>query len=454
MSPMQIGTLRRRAAQAQHTGWHDRRSHGMAALTVVMGIFFVMALVAAYTNRNMIFEQRTSANSYRAERAVTAADAAADWALVMLNTGRVDNQCRASVQATDTDFRSRYLTLDPVTGGYGVLSQAANPFFPGCLTTRGDVPTLSCACPTTDNRTIGVDAPAGYLASSFRVSFGLESGHDYTPPGALILQVRGCANSGTGASSCQSQAVIPTVDALSLVRAHVGLVRALPAAPVATLTAGQTASAPGVALAIANNDGHTGLTVHTGGAADMTASTFTVPAGAAGDGQASNDPNLAALTAGGRFFENMFGMSATLYKNQPAVVRVSCPATGCTLANLTAANWLTGYPGRTVVVDGNLTLDSALTDINVGSTSTPVMLVVTGDLSWSTPMNLTGFLYARNIAVSGLAVNSTVRGALVAAQTFSSSVVMTLGYDAAVLNLISKGFGSFVRIPGGWNRGA
>ena len=33
-----------------------QRGKGMAALTVVMIIFFVMALVAAFTNRNLVFE--------------------------------------------------------------------------------------------------------------------------------------------------------------------------------------------------------------------------------------------------------------------------------------------------------------------------------------------------------------------------------------------------------------
>ena len=62
---------------------------GMAALTVVMILFFVMALVAAYTNRNLLFEQRISANSYRSNRALEAADAGVEWTVAMLNAGRI-----------------------------------------------------------------------------------------------------------------------------------------------------------------------------------------------------------------------------------------------------------------------------------------------------------------------------------------------------------------------------
>ena len=428
-----------------------RPSAGMAALTVVMGIFFVMALVAAYTNRNLIFEQRTSANSYRAERAVTAADAAADWALAMLNTGRVDDQCVPSTDLADADFRSRYLTLDPDTGGYALKSVSKAPFYAGCLTTRGEQPQLVCACPTVDKPNLGLDPPAGYVATGFRVAFGIENGRTYTPPGVLTLQLRGCANSGVGSTACQSKSTTPDVDAVSLVEAHVGLLRALPAAPLATLTAGQAATATS-ALKIVNTDPATGITVHTGGAATLPASSFTLPAGTPGDGIAQTDAKLKAVADGARSFENTFGMSADLYKKQPAVVLIKCPA-GCKLSDLTDANWLNGYPGRTLFVDGDLSLDTALASAAVGSATTPVMLVVAGDLLWSARMDLTGFVYANNIKITGAGANSTVSGAVMAAQAFSADVPATLAYDAAALNLVVKGFGSFIRVPGGWNRG-
>lgn len=434
-----------------------RNARGMAALTVVMGIFFVMALMAAYTNRNMLFEQRTSANTYRAERAINAADAATDWTVAMLNAGRITDECVASTAATDLDFRSRYLTLDPTSGGYASVSQivpaGTDEFYPGCLIAQGTSPSLSCACPSTSNKTASLTAPGGYAASAFRVSFATVSGQAYTPPGTLILQVRGCSNSGSGSTSCQSKQEMPSVDAVSLVRAYIGLVRALPAAPIAALTAGTTASSPSAALTIANTDPATGVTVHVGQDKALPTSTYQTPAGMPGDGQLI-DGQLLSTANGGRFFETVFGMSETLYKAQPAAVRITCPSAGCTLTNLEAANWITAYPGRTIVVDGNLALDTAPTNTTIGSAASPLMLVVLGDLTWSTRLNLTGFVYARNITVSGSASGSTVQGSVLSAQTFNSSVPITLSYDAAVLNLIAKSYGSFVRVPGGWNRGA
>ena len=66
-----------------------RTPRGVAALTVVMVLFFIMALVAAYTNRNLVFEQRISANSYRLARAADAAEAGLDWTVALLNGGPV-----------------------------------------------------------------------------------------------------------------------------------------------------------------------------------------------------------------------------------------------------------------------------------------------------------------------------------------------------------------------------
>ena len=45
---------------------------GVATLAVVMVLFFIIALTAAYTSRNMIFEQKTSANQYRSTLAFEA----------------------------------------------------------------------------------------------------------------------------------------------------------------------------------------------------------------------------------------------------------------------------------------------------------------------------------------------------------------------------------------------
>ena len=66
-----------------------------------MMLFFVISLVAAYASRNLIFEQKTSANQYRATQAFEAAEAGLEWAAAMLNGGRVDATCAASVDVAE-----------------------------------------------------------------------------------------------------------------------------------------------------------------------------------------------------------------------------------------------------------------------------------------------------------------------------------------------------------------
>ena len=72
-----------------------RRERGVATLIVVMVLFFVVSLVAAYTNRNLLYEQRMSINNFRATAAMSAADAGIDWAVAMLSGARVDANCMA-----------------------------------------------------------------------------------------------------------------------------------------------------------------------------------------------------------------------------------------------------------------------------------------------------------------------------------------------------------------------
>ncbi|MBL0296207.1 MAG: pilus assembly PilX N-terminal domain-containing protein [Betaproteobacteria bacterium] len=90
---------------------------GVASLTVVMVLFFILSLVAAYTSRNLIFEQRTAGNLHRSTQAFEAAEAGVEWALTMLNSGRIDATCAASTNVANDSFRQRYLTIDAASGG-------------------------------------------------------------------------------------------------------------------------------------------------------------------------------------------------------------------------------------------------------------------------------------------------------------------------------------------------
>jgi hypothetical protein len=72
-----------------------------------MLLFFVLSLTAAYTSRNLIFEQKTSANQSRSTAAFEAAEAGIEWTLAMLNGGTVRTPARQL--GGGTSFQQRYV---------------------------------------------------------------------------------------------------------------------------------------------------------------------------------------------------------------------------------------------------------------------------------------------------------------------------------------------------------
>jgi Tfp pilus assembly protein PilX len=107
-----------------------RHQRGAAALIVTTLLFFAMVLVAVFVNRNLVFEQRASANQYRSTQAFEAAEAGAEWAVAQLNNPtRLGADCLPSSASAASSFRTRYLrnsggAFTPVTwlSGSGVTA--------------------------------------------------------------------------------------------------------------------------------------------------------------------------------------------------------------------------------------------------------------------------------------------------------------------------------------------
>lgn len=422
---------------------------GVAALTVVMILFFVMALVAAYTNRNLLFEQRISANSYRSNRALEAADAGVEWTVAMLNAGRIDGNCRPTNNAAFGDFRSRYLvrvdTAVNVVGGEGGFdlpwgATTANRVYPACIVRDG---ALRCICPVLGAATPDIGAPADGIGSAFRIAFFLPG--NAVRAGAMQFTSRGCSNPGSGSDSCFAQKdAMPVVDGVSAALTTVGLLRALPVAPLAPLTAGQKVLNGGGKLVVVNRDTQTdGLTVRAGGDIEADTTDFSrLKTGV--DTWKKFDPNLEADAAAANqgWFRAMFAMDPATYRQQPAVVRLDCAA-GCTMTQLTDA--LASNPRNPIWAEGNLNLGTAGA---LGSAANPLMLIVTGTLTVAANVNVTGFVHAQQVNWNSLA---SLQGALVSATSFSATAEARLTYDKAVLDTIRLEYGSFVRTPGSWN---
>lgn len=445
---------RRTGSPARHRPGRAAPRQGLAALTIVMVLFLIMAMVAAYTNRNLIFEQRTSANSYRAERALAAADAGVDWAVSMLNSGRINDSCQLDAEAGG-NFRDRYITPDGDGRLSARLAAGSVVLYAGCTNVDG---ALSCACSTVDDPTVSVTSSVDPPGNAFRVNYFVPGGAARS--GAIGVSVQGCGTPGLDGANCVSSSGSPQVDGLASVVATLGLVRALPTGPSAALTAATSVSATGVALRITNEDALTGFTVHTGGTvtADTAASRYVVPAGNGGAGWIDSDSALNALrllnlstgaTAADRMFIATFGIDGPNYRRQQGVVRKTCDS-ACGIADLDYMLKL--FPGRTLWFDGDLSIDGATTAASgtIGTAARPAMVIVTGTLNIAQANPMIGFFYGS--AVSWNAAGATLRGALVSASSFSATATTTITYDADVIKAVVTSYGTFVRTPGSWNR--
>lgn len=431
-------------------------AHGMAALTIVMVLFFIMALVAAYANRNLIFEQRVAANSYRVERALMAADAGIDWAITMLNSGRVDMSCQPSAAAANASPRDRLLTRAG-DGRYEPVQVANASLYNSCVNSGAQ---LTCVCPTAatpDPSPHAVkDWPLNAGGTAFRVH--VIKVPNEQPRGAIGLEVQGCGSPGTGASSCAGTLPLPAVDGFSAARVFLGMVQALPHPPVATLTTGRDANAGATTLRVSNPDGATGFTVHAGQGVNIGGGQLVGPAGSSGDGKLDGDATLFNLRpqpadrfqAADAFFRATFGMDAPTYRRQPAVVRVTCGAGGCSSTELEAG--LARWPGLTLWFDGDLRINAAPAGGTLGSATHPVMVIATGRITIDAAVDITGFLYATDVTWTGASATAVLRGALVAVEDFVADVPATLIYDGTAMRTIQHYYGSFVRVPGSWSR--
>lgn len=433
--------------------------HGVASLAVVLVLFFILAMVAAYTNRNLIFEQRTSANSYRSARALAAADAAIDWTVAMLNGGAIDAQCQPSSAPADDDFKTRYLRLQPDGSFRAIDWPTSDPnrrvqAQPACA--ANNTGGWNCSC-------IKGGPPAQLNAAQsntpvFAVSIG-EDGRQ--KPGALALVVRGCHVVRTGVvdssnvnsdGSCHVNGITTaadlaekanvTADAVALLRVSLGLVSALPVAPTAAVTArGDITQSSGM-LSVANPDPATGLTLMAGGAIPSpSALNLAGPAGAATsptDLVSDHNDGLMQIDSLD-FFRVALGLPENRYKQQPAVVTCS---SGCDLPSLSAQN-----PTRVIFIEGNATLDS----ITLGTKETPVLLVATGNVTIDgSTTAIRGVIFAGgNLTWNG--AGSKVEGAIIVRGNYIGTANAAISYDREIVRRIHKSYGSFVRIPGSWN---
>ncbi|GAB4036667.1 MAG: hypothetical protein Fur0014_03510 [Rubrivivax sp.] len=420
------------------------RQRGVASLVIVALLFFVMSLVAAYTNRNLIFEQRTSANQYRSTMALEAAEAGVEWAISLLNAGSIDDSCNPSADPGDTTFRERYLEIDPETGLITAVAPDANArgtAFPSCVFDGTD---WSCSCPA--EGTAAPAAPAGTGPfPAFQVRLSRASA---THPGLVLVEVNGCTRLSADCLNFPPTSV--PGEGRASVSVLVALRSALPALPAAALTVRGGIDVGAAALGAYNTSPlGSGITIQAGG--DIGASTRaalrlgTVDGSPGETSLRTNDPVLggAGMTAE-RLFQTTFAADPLRFEEQPGLRRlVECDGT-CTADTIRAVAALNR--GRILWVDGDVDFDTAG---DVGSADQPLMLVATGSITFSSPVTFHGVLYSRaeDWATSGA---GEVRGAVIAEGSLSGTGSHTIVHELELLRRLQWRTGSFVRVPGGW----
>lgn len=417
-----------------------RQQLGAATLIVVMVLFFVMSLVAAYSSRNIIFEQRTSSNLQTANVVQETAEAGLEWVLSLINSGNISDACAANLDpaAPSPSFRQRYLSVDGVTGD--VSGSAVYP-------AGGTAPVATCGFDTinqtwTCNCPLAGTAAVPALSPAFGVRFVEPAA---ARPGVIRAEIAACAQSSL---DCLTFAAADASFCRGTICALIALQSGLKSPPTAALTSRGAVSAP---LTVFNTAaGGSGLTVVAGGAVNDAAMTLRGPAGTpAGMTFVQNDPALslaapvtAAFTAE-RMFAAFFGVWPTTYDFHPAVVAVPC-AGGCDSASV--RNALLVNPDRIILLQGDVALDGGA---DIGSVTEPVVLVVQGNLTFAAPTNIYGFVYARQ-ADWGTAGAGQIIGGAAAQGTISGTGSFTVAYDPAVLTILRNRTGSFVKVPGSW----
>jgi hypothetical protein len=441
---------------------------GAASLLVVMVLFFAISLVAAYTGRNLIYEQRTSANQYRSTLAFEAADAGVEWATAQMNEARMGDDCvplaSAGAVTTQPTFRERYVVVDNATGRIAPVGNR----LAGCVFNGSD---WVCDCPASGEPNLaGATTTGTGPFPAFWVQFERPDPTqpiNAQPPGVIAARVNACTRNDPACLRFTREA--QSGDGVASTWVALALKSALltpPAAAVTvrgTITAQDQTAFPTSAFLFTNTDrGSGGFTMISGtliNTPNANLSVRTIPGTLDTDSVLNPDstfsfPNLSlpasippspqANQGGDRMFSNLFGSWPDSYSAQPAVNVLDCSA-GCTSSQVTSALRL--KPNRAVVLRGagGLTLDAHL-----GSASEPVILISDGPIATiAAGITVNGLIYVRNPAWSTSGV-TVVNGAVVAEGNVFFAGSQTVNYDPAVLTRLQRNQGSFVRIPGGW----
>ena len=414
---------------------------GAATLVVVMVLFLVMALLAAYANRSLMFEQRISGSYYRASMAQELADGGMDWTVALLNSTGIDANCQP-VATGGTRFVDRYLAVSPVDRSILTRMSVGTDFAVDCVRTAAG---LSCRCPAPGTRTTQpTTASSDSLVPSFGVALGSDTNLHY---GSFQVTSWGCSDSSV--DSCASSALNRSqrAAATSAQTASIALIAAMPSTPASPLTVkGVLSTAGSGGLGLHNADpASSGLLVVSGEAAPVLneARMDSVPGTPPGQSGVFNDDELKAMSAD-RFFRTYMGMAAGRYRNHPALRVLACTAGDCG-PDLQAA-YAAGQ--RILWIEGPMAIS---TNVVIGTVNDPALIIVNGAAAVTGPMQINGALVVLGnldwTNTGGL--TSLITGMVIVQGDMTATGSMDIQYQQSIANLFRNRLGSYARVSGG-----
>lgn len=413
------------------------RQRGAATLGITLLLLFTVMLVAGIANRNLIFEQRASANQWRSTQAFEAAEAGLEWAQAMLaSDAAIGADCGPDATPGNTGFRERLLDYDTDTRAFTPRTWSDSgddvPLQAACVRAAAG---WTCSCPHEGHPQL--DAPpsiGAHPAFAIRFVAADRSGHvqllatgcDRLAPDCLP----GMAGAATGGSTARAQVTL-------------GLLPALAAVPAAALTARGEIDVNG-AMTLTNTDPRdSGLTAHAGGAIALPAATLeTLPGAPIESSIAEHDGALAALEAA-RTTSRFFGLDTPRWQQLPGLQTITCPE-DCSAAIEEAL--AAGH--RRIRVTNELQLSGPA---SFGSPERPVLLVVEG------PLRIAGGVQIHGVVVqldaqwdtSG-SHDARIDGAVIVGGSIVGDGTPTINYDRAVLARLNGEAGVFARVAGSW----
>jgi Tfp pilus assembly protein PilX len=416
-----------------------RGQRGAGALLAVVLLCAAMATVVMFTNRSLVFEQKSSANQYRSTIAMNAAEAGLEWATAMLNkSGRVTQTCTDSSLDTDADFRQRYLAFVSTTKNWSPVA-GSGAVVAACVTsqraaTDATAPATDhdwvCSCPTAGTAPSLVSPPIGGFKPGFAVAI-------VSNPAARSFDVvsYGCTSAITS-STCAG-------DAAATVRATIASVPAVATAPGAPLTVRGMVNVGDAAMSVQNSDPSSGgVTVNAGMAIAAINLRITATPGTPPTSTLVGNDDMLRNVSEERMFQAIFGVPHAMWRDSVADAILNCP---CTDSDVSIA--LAGKK-RKLWLSGDLRLE---TNRTFGSVDEPFVMIVDGGIEMRGDPGVYGLVYSTAVTWDNSgAGNAMLVGAAIAEGNYTGNGTPSHVYDPRVIANLSAIPGRFVRVPGSW----